>query len=163
MFMYKSLAIFTGCLIAVNLTACSGQNHSENADMTQSSSNGSGPAKLAWPHARPLSAKEEEDFNTDYTTLEGTLKEFYDGPDESRILINENEVSFRVTGKNFKRFDKSAFVSKIEAKSDSPIKFLIEHLEAEQPHTDPKTGKLFMNVHGVIVGNDNVDLIKSRD
>jgi len=163
--MYKSLAIFTGCLIALNLTACSSAQHSGNADNSISSADrsGSGPPKLAWPHKRPLSAREEEEFNTNYTTLEGTLKEFYDGPDESRILINENDISFVVKGVAFKRFDREAFTSKIEAKSDSPMKFLIEHLEAEQPHADPKTGKLTMNVHGIIVGNDNVDLIKNQD
>lgn len=156
--MYRSLAIFTGCLIALNLSACSNGQSEHDAD-----SNGSGPPKLAWPHSRPLSAKEEEEFNTNYTTLNGTLKEFYDGPDESRILINENPICFTVSGETFKRFDIEAFTKKIEARSDSPIKFLVEHLEAEQPHADPKSGKLSMKIHGLIVGNDNIDLIKTQN
>lgn len=156
--MYRSLAIFTGCLIALNLSACSNGQSRQDADL-----NGSGPPKLAWPHLRPLSSKEEEEFNTNYTILNGTLKEFYDGPDESRILINENQISFIVSPETFKRFDKEAFTKKIEAKSDSPIKFLVEHLEAEQPHADPKTGKLTMKIHGLIVGDDNIDLIKSQN
>ncbi len=155
--MQKSvLAIF----VVVTLTAFAG---CKNDSTSVSDSDGSSPPKLAWPHSRPLNTKEEEEFNTNYTTLNGTLKEFYDGPDESRILINENQISFIVSGETFKRFDKDAFTKKIEAKSDSTIKFLVEHLEAEQPHADPKTGKLFMSVHGVMVGNDNIDLIKSQN
>lgn len=159
--MYRSLAIFTGCLIAFNLSACSNGQSVQSGQSIESSQ--SGPPKLAWPHTRPLSAKEEEEFNTNYTTLDGTLKEMYVGENEDRILINENDISFLITGDELKRFDAEKFAQKMEEKSDVPIKFLVEHLEAEQPHADPKTGKLTMKVHGILIGDDNIDLIKSRD
>lgn len=161
--MYRSLAIFTGFLIALNLSACSNGQSRQDADL-----NGSGPPKLAWPHLRPLSAKEEEEFNTNYTILEGTLNHSIGDSSRSQwhISINENKIDYLIPSNLYSRFDSKAFEQKITSsikdKGQVPrLKFLVEHLEAEQPHADPKTGKLTMKIHGLIVNDDNIDLIKS--
>ena len=163
--MYRSLAIFTGCLIALNLSACSNGQSRQDSD-----SNGSSPPKLAWPHSRPLNAKEEEEFNTRYTTLEGTLNNSIGDPARSQwhIYINENKIDYVIPSELYSRFDSKAFEQKmfssIKEKGKVPkFKFLVEHLEAEQPHADPKTGKLTMKIHGLIVNDDNIDLIKSQN
>lgn len=120
--------------------------------------------KFKWPHAKPLSAKEEEEFNTNYTSLEGTFKSLKSGEGatgpECRIYLNENDISFVISNKAYLQLDKEQFEKK--TKTGTPVKFLVEHLEAEQPHADPKTGGLSMQVYGVIVGNDNIDMIKSN-
>lgn len=163
--MYRSLAIFTGCLIALNLSACSNGQSGQDAD-----SNGSGPPKLAWPHSRPLSFKEEEAFNTNYTILEGTLSHSTGDPSRSQwhININENKIDYLVPSNLYSQFDSKAFEQKITSsikdKGQVPrLKFLVEHLEAEQPHADPKTGELTMKIHGLIVNDDNIDLIKTQN
>lgn len=165
--MYRSLAIFTGCLIAFNLSACSNGQSVQSGQSIESSQ--SGPPKLVWPHSRPLSAKEEEEFNTNYTTLEGTLKQCSgnSAQKEWSIFVNENDICFLIPRELYSKFDSNAFGEKTMAsvKQGRPanLKFLVEHLEAEQPHADPKTGKLTMKVHGILVGDDNIDLIKSQD
>lgn len=162
--MQKSvLAIF----VVVTLTAFVG---CKNDSTSVSDSDGSSPPKLAWPHSRPLNAKEEEEFNTRYTTLEGTLNNSIGDPARSQwhIYINENKIDYVIPSELYSRFDSKAFEQKmfssIKEKGKVPkFKFLVEHLEAEQPHADPKTGKLTMKIHGLIVNDDNIDLIKSQN
>lgn len=159
--MCKSIFLPLGLLVAFNLSlsACSTMSvvsEATPADVQRQ--------QLRWPHKKSLSVEQEEEFNTDFTSLEGTYKSSMDIKDKEGsgfdISINENNIVFSVPYRNLDDFQKDEFIRKV--KPGMPLKFLVEHLEAEQPHADPNTGTLHVNVHGVIVGNDNIDLFRSN-
>lgn len=164
MIMQKSLAIFTGSLLAICFSACSSDLSVVSEARPEDVQGAGAQQKFKWPHTKPMSAKEEEEFNIDYTSLDGTFKSGKErvspAGKEFVITIDENAVEFVISGKKYASFQKEEFEKK--AKAGTALKFLVEHLEAEQPHADPKTGALSISVQGVIAGNDNIDLIKTN-
>ncbi len=155
--MQKSVFPVIGLLLLLILNGCSNQSLSGDVDMS-----GSAPPKFKWPQKKSLTAKQEESFNLDFTTLDGTFKSGLDkkgrGGSEFHIEINENDILFAVPYQVYPSFRKDEFMAKVKSKPNMPLKFLVEHLDAEQPHADPDTGALRIDVYGLIAGNDNIDL-----
>lgn len=161
-YMQKTITLIVGFSLSFYLSACSLRGNSVDLESENSASASN---KFVWPHKKPLSAREQESFNIDFTSLDGTFKSGQERSGkygkEFVIKINENDVEFIIGYQSYPKFQKDEFDKK--AKQGTPIKFLVEHLEAEQPHADKETGVLSMSLYGVIVANDNIDLIKSQD